>query len=329
LLLSERAPGAIGGDLELELPARRVHFHDKALRLNSGRSCLAYVVVREQVQKLYLPYFSCASLLEPLEFHGVGYEFYRLDKDFEIATPPVLRQNERLLYINYFGMKTDYVSRLISDYGSLVIADNTQCFFSAADPRCPAFCSPRKFFGVPDGGYVDGESATAEISSEFKDQPIQYSHLIGRIEHGPQAYFRDYQANEKGLTYDGIRRMSRFSERVLASIDYARVQMAREANFRLLHEALGAYNNLDIQPDLIPGPLCYPLWNASGSLRQTLIENLIFVPTYWEEVPARLSDAQLIEASFAREILPVPVDQRYSEVEMQRIIDVVRKGLRH
>ena len=121
--------------------------------------------------------------------------------------------------------------------------------------------------------------------------------------------------------------MSRFSERILSSIDYSRVKSIRETNFRLLHEMLGDVNRLQLQPESIPGPYCYPLWTGSSALREKVIASQVFAPMLWEEVLGRLPDGQMVEASFVKAIVPLPVDQRYGQRDMERIADVVRGSL--
>jgi hypothetical protein len=51
------------------------------------------------------------------------------------------------------------------------------------------------------------------------------------------------------------------------------------------------------------------------------------VATYWPEVLERLPDPGFPEHSLVNEIIPLPVDQRYSESDMERIVSVVQRGI--
>lgn len=45
-------------------------------------------------------------------------------------------------------------------------------------------------------------------------------------------------------------------------------------------------------------------------------------PTYWPEL-LELCEMDSVEYNLARKLLPLPIDQRYGEEDMQRIIDVI------
>jgi hypothetical protein len=65
---------AIGGYFSLELPLRE-EYHKDAIRLNTGRNCLEYLLRARGYKKVYLPYYICDSVLEPIKRQNVEYEF--------------------------------------------------------------------------------------------------------------------------------------------------------------------------------------------------------------------------------------------------------------
>lgn len=65
----------IGGYFSLEINDGWERHHG-ALRLNAGRYALEYILKARKYRKVYLPYFICNSVLQPIERHGVAYEFY-------------------------------------------------------------------------------------------------------------------------------------------------------------------------------------------------------------------------------------------------------------
>jgi hypothetical protein len=91
------------------------------------------------VRKLYVPYLSCASILEPLEFHHIEYSFYQLSEEMEIEAPPVLDADERLLYIDYFGIKSAY-DRPGWDRGGSLVSTIHQVLYAV---KRPTFGSPQ------------------------------------------------------------------------------------------------------------------------------------------------------------------------------------------
>lgn len=68
----------------------------------------------------------------------------------------------------------------------------------------------------------------------------------------------------------------------------------------------------------------YPLWIENGAAaRKKLQAEKIYIPTLWPNVLQELPE-KAIEYQLAANILPLPVDQRYTQVEMQRIVDRIR-----
>ena len=74
----------IGGYFELELP-RSAEYHQEAIALNSGPFCLEYVLRCRKYSKVYVPYFTCDSAVEPIVKLGIPHEFYHIDKNYHIV----------------------------------------------------------------------------------------------------------------------------------------------------------------------------------------------------------------------------------------------------
>ncbi|XHR96722.1 hypothetical protein ACFJIV_08730 [Mucilaginibacter sp. UC70_90] len=67
----------IGGYLELELPKGNEYYPD-LVRLNTGRNALEYILIQKKYHKIYIPYFTCDVLLEPIARTGIQYQFYHV-----------------------------------------------------------------------------------------------------------------------------------------------------------------------------------------------------------------------------------------------------------
>ena len=102
---------AIGGYFELEL-RRGGHYHTGALRLNTARNCLEYVLRTRRYTRVHVPYYTCGAVLEPLRRLDVTYEFYAIDGRLEPKDTVGLKEGEAFLYTNYFGLKQECVERL-------------------------------------------------------------------------------------------------------------------------------------------------------------------------------------------------------------------------
>lgn len=110
----------------MELPRNTWgELYPEAIRLNSGRSCLEYILKARKYKKVWLPYYTCDAILQPITRNGLDYEFYHIDKDFHIADKINLGKEEVLVYTDYFGLMDDYASEVAYEYSPNVILDNT------------------------------------------------------------------------------------------------------------------------------------------------------------------------------------------------------------
>jgi hypothetical protein len=312
----------IGGYFELELPQPDFP-HSDALLLNSGRACLEYVLRAKAVRHLYLPRYTCDVVLEPVERLGMSWSFYPVDERLEMAAEVGLGDGEMLVLNNYFGVKDSYCAAMAERYGERLILDCSQAWFAAPTAGCHSFYSPRKFFGLPDGGCLHG-SAILDEALETDTSHQRASHLLKRIDMGAEEGYAEFQRNDASLIGEPMRRMSRLTRRLLGSIDHEAARRRRLENFAFLHEALGSTNMLDCASGAASaGPMVYPYLSRREELRARLIGRKIFVATYWPNVVGWCSD-QDPEHRLARDLLPLPIDQRYGPEEMARIVETIQ-----
>lgn len=312
----------IGGYFELELPKFEL-YHQDAIALNTGRNCLEYILRVRDYRHVYIPYYTCDVILEPLNKLGIRYSFYHIDKNLELAEDVVLKSDEALLATNYFGLKREHMLRLAAIYGKQLIIDNTQAFFDRAIDGIDTFYSCRKFFGVPDGAYLYCNRAL-ETEIEQDESWMRCSHLLKRIDLGASNGYLDFRSNDDSLSKQEIKKMSQLTKRLMESVDYEKVSKCRIANFKLMQEAFDKSNeiHLSLKEDTVP--MVYPYVSLDKKLRDRLIENEIFVAHYWPNVLEWLTD-NCDEAMLFKYMLPLPIDQRYNAITMNVMINKIKK----
>ncbi len=313
---------AIGGYFELET-AQKVFAPEGAVNLNSARNCLAYILRAGRVGHVHVPRYLCDVALEPLERMGVAYDFYGIAEDLEIADDITLMDDsDALLVVNYFGVMDDYMTSLAGSYGRQAILDCSQAFYFPPALPSPTFYSPRKFFGVPDGGILYTEDRLEEDLAEDVSY-ARFTHLVKRIDLGSEAAYADFKRDEAGLDGQPVRAMSKLTRRLLGSVDMEAPRLQRLRNFTYLHERLRATNLLNVATTA-KGPLCYPYYSGDDNLREKLITEKVFVPTYWSSVMEWCKPTD-VEYQLAKNIIPLPIDQRYGEQHMQKIVELVHR----
>lgn len=315
----------IGGYFEMELPDYGGFLHDDGVLLNSGRNALEYVLRSlPDINHLWIPYYTCDVILEPIKKCNITYSFYRIDERLEIRDSIDLRDGDYLLYTNYFGIKDCCVRQLAEKYGTRLIVDNAQAWYADPIPGISTIYSPRKYVGIPDGGIAYCPSGIDIDQFERDNSYERCSHLLKRIDLGPTVGYPDYRANSKSLVNQPIRRMSRLTERILRAIDFDSIKQKRWKNFLYLDVGLRKENLLSFA-DLSSNkcPMVYPFLGKNPSLKESLINNRVFVATYWPNVSEWTSPLDW-EFRLAQELVCLPVDQRYGEAEMNEIIDLIK-----
>ena len=68
--------------------------------------------------------------------------------------------------------------------------------------------------------------------------------------------------------------------------------------------------------------MVYPfVTRTNRDIRKELIDNKVFVAQYWPNVHQH--NLYENECQLARRMIPIPCDQRYGEIEMNRIINII------
>ncbi len=310
----------IGGYFELET-SNGVEYHQDAIRLNTGRHALEYILRAKSYIKVYVPYYTCDVISEPIRRLDIEIEYYKIDKSFRpIFKFSKVKENEVFLYTNYYGICSKQVGEVISQSINIII-DNAQSFFSTPIKRIDTFYSARKFFGVPDGAYLyTNKKLTNQFESE--DATNRFEHLIKRVEKTPEEGYPAFKKNDSSFKDAKIKLMSKFSKKILKGIDYESAIKKRKNNFQYLHKYLSEFNKLNINLEDEDVPMVYPFLKYNNGLREYLIRHKIYVPLYWPNVLENTPKIS-VEYNLSKYIFALPIDQRYNNEDMDYIIKTI------
>lgn len=297
----------IGGYFELETNHFE-EYHNTALKLNSGSACLKQIIRTYCIKKLYVPEFTCPVVWKSVRDENCECIFYQVGFDFMPRQD--FPKDEFILYNNYFGINGRNVRIMERQYRNLII-DNAQAFY-AVGHSLASFISARKFFGVPDGGYLYCKDEV-KLPDAISESWNKCTALLKRCDLPASEGYADFKKSEHLIAEEPVARMSKLTERLLASIDYEAVRKKRLENFRYLHKQLGEYNQLSIDLDEKDVPMVYPFLTDKPGLRETLIANKIYVATYWPGC----------NGGEMTRIIPLPIDQRYEVEDIKHMIEVI------
>lgn len=313
--------GYFGTELMVDVVQRIPHYD--GVFVNTGQNALSLILQSfREVRHVFLPSYCCTVIKETLQSLHISFTLYRIDINFELVSLPTLKDGEFIIAINYFGIKDSYIKQLLMIYGERLIVDNAHAFYAEHYQGIDTFYSIRKYFGVPDGGIAYVKEPRLDIINN-DDSMVFNSHQILRDKGGAEAGFSEFRRNELLLGKQPLSKISQYSATVLRKVPFEHVKNIRLRNFNFLHSKLAETNHIAI-PDSksFRCPMIYPYYSCISGLREKLIQEKIYVATYWPEFLEQMSENS-VEYRFAKFLLPLPVDQRYGEEDMQRIIDVI------
>lgn len=302
----------IGGYIELDTYTGKM-LHDDGIKLNCGRNALAYIIKAKNIKKINMPKFMCDSNDKVLSENGVEVAYYSIGRDFK----PKINDYDGWLYVvNFYGQLSNVY---IKSLGKNIIVDNAQAYFEEPILGIDTLYTCRKFFGVPDGAILYTDKFI-EIN-ERDESYTRMNFLLGRFEKSASLFYQEYVDNNHLFQNETIKTMSKLTENLLHGIDYQVIKKRRTQNFSYLDKKLASINKLKLN---IPnGAFMYPLYLEKGfEIRKKLQKLKIFIPILWPAVFNICSEDEL-EYDMAKNILPIPVDQRYTIQDMEYIVNMI------
>lgn len=308
----------IGGFFELELPRHGTSPHPDAIALSTGRACLTVILDEIKPTLVHVPFHACDALLQPFRRLRIEIAFYGLADDLSPLALPELGPREHFLWTDYYGVCGEITERLKMQYGDKLIIDDTHAFYRGRHPGHWSFTCARKYFGVPDGAYLFAPKDMRVEAPPFERISLQHG-LLRALGRQDEAYAA-YQAYEATLNCE-VYRISETSESLLNAVDHEQVKSRRRENFEYLHARLGPSNTLPMGSAPKPYPFCYPYLPERSTDRSNLYANGLFIPRLWPDVLTRTGDGFEREKRWSQDLLPLPIDHRYGESEMERLAE--------
>lgn len=323
--------------------------------LSTGRSAIALALQHIQSQKsnlkkvALLPSYTCESVIEPFLKKGFSIDFFIINRDLsfnysEIEEKLRLLEPSVFLFHPYFGFDTaqgiSKVTDICKKKGVFVIEDRTQCLYSSFPISDADYFvgSIRKWCEAPDGGFVVFKDAKIEnkpTQTDTKSEKIRLSASYSKYEYlinnkgDKQAFLQQYALAEELLENQGqLYCIAQSSRAVQSNLDVGRLKSRRRGNYSVLLQGLKAVNGVKPLFDYLPDgivPLYMPVLAEDRTAVQLhLREGLIYAPIIWPKAKYILNLSEDTQYLYDH-MLCIPVDQRYSEDDMKRIISCLKE----
>lgn len=326
---------------------------NKTLYLNSGRSCIKYLlkhfIENNKKGKILLPSFLCESMLQPFMELNFEYEFYNISRKLEIDLVSlkglVDSDTIGILFVNYFGFfQNGETLRFINDIrdnGVVIIEDATQSLFSGKYYGDYVIASLRKWFGLPDGGILinRGVEDVFKLNPKFSYDNFTTLRLIGHLIKNEyinnnintkEVMLNSFNNGEEYLDNAiEIKSMSPISKTLLSGYDYSLIKFKRQENYKVLFESLCDTDEIEILFKMNDDEICplgFPvICKDRDGLRRYLTGIGIYCPVHWP-VPGEVDNTMFYEAySLEDSIMTIPCDQRYDKEDMKYIAKNIKQ----
>lgn len=317
----------IGGYLELERFGGPM-LHAGEVALNCGRACLEYLVELRGIERIWLPDWLCSSVPALCARLGVGVATYRVGADFRPAYDFEVSSDEWLYLVDYYGQLDGAdVARALEASGGRLVVDESQGYFRGPWAGADTLWTCRKWFGVADGAFLHTHDGARLSHGLPRSESFgRMGFVLGRFERSAGEFFAESKANNARFADEPMAGMSALTENLLRAVDYEGAAQTRRSNWDALDAVLGGSNLLEslVRPE---APFMYPLLvgDAEG-VRARLAEEKIFISTLWPNV-LEACGPDSWAYRYSKDVLPLPVDQRYGAEEMGRLAREVSRCL--
>jgi len=313
--------------------------------LSGGQSSLNFILKQLDLKEgevILLPAYLCPTIVWNLQRNKAKYRFYRIKQDLTIdledLEAKISEHNPRaVLFINYFGVyhggeTLEYMSSL-KNKGIALIEDAVQMLWFSRQYFIGdyVFNSFRKFLPI------DGSLVISEAKGEFGEVIDEYYEhmnmarlkITAYVKYGlgtAEDFVKLYLMAEEdyGKTTE-VKGMAEISRDLLNKVDVKGIGEARRRNFAYLEARLaecGCIKPLFKKEDLGGNiPIGYPvLIENRDSIKSALRSRAIYCPAHWPILGEPWVGAFPESMELAKKILTLPIDQRYDEDDMDRLI---------
>jgi len=307
------------------------------LNFDSGRSATRYLLRSIRHLHVALPDYLCESIVACFPESTIHY--YSIDQKFRIFELESIPWDKIDVFylLHYFGSVQpkwvlDYVAEKKKQYGFTILEDTTHSIFTRASTIGDYFiCSLRKWFPIPDGGVLYSRM-TLSLGEYDSLKPIQSNRIDGMVlkklylngaVSDKEAFRRILISAEEQLDIQtDIYRISNISEHILKCQSVTEITKRRKLNHTIVKSTIG-----DLLPEVLEReesdvPFIYATGTEDrNALRSYLTQRQIYCPVHWPLPEAWESKTAII---LSNTLISIPIDQRYSDHEVENAARTVR-----
>lgn len=318
----------------------------------NGRSALYFILkeIKNKINKIYVPFYLCESILQPIKELNLKYEFYNIQKNFNYKLPN--RSNSATIFLNYFGRENKGTKKLKNNLKKNIfyIQDCTHSVFQKSQNLTSfnkknifRFASIKKYTPFPLGAISNIDKINLRkntyrekiifknIFETLKKRNKYFSKVDGKINYNFERKLLNQQNNFKLYECKKI-----FKSKIPLNIkkkilhyDLNTILNKRDKNFSIFKKKL----NKRIK--IISKNKNYPLNFTILTSKTEKIKIInyankyrIFPSTLWP-LPAQLKKMNYdFPKNLNSRILSFPIDHRYKKKDIEFMVSIIHKALK-
>ena len=192
------------------------------------------------------------------------------------------------------------------------------------------FTSLRKTFACPDGGLIKTENLLPEVNTVNKFHQYKLAGSILKSLRKPEyyddaVYLSMFEKGESMIDDEIAEGMSDMAVDIITKTDIDRLAYIRRRNAKFICdglESLGLNTILPVTEDKIP--LFVPVYlDDRNKVRKYMFQHNCFCPVHWPLEGMNVKKG----AEMAEHELSIIVDQRYTNADMEYILDLIAKSI--
>lgn len=333
----------IGGEFEIDLSNYKDSHINRphAYYYASGRAALYQILrsISKNGTKVWLPDWLCSSVVDAVRRAGYQYAHYNLDDNYQVDVQLLekvgVADGDLVIIINYFGLLNTAVcsKKVKGKYPhAIIIEDDVQAYWffeeqenEYADFR---FTSLRKALPIPDGGIVRSKYRMPIVIGENTFAPLKFKAGTMKLNRGAgikdEDYLRLFEEGERLIDDNYDSRMSTVSQSLYDVVNVKEAKIRRKNNAAYLIKGLEAINiHPIIEVSDSVTPLFIPIYlNNRNGVRKQMFQHEIFCPVHWPLEGMKLK----LGAEMAEHELSLIIDQRYTEDDMDQILEIIKNA---
>ncbi|MGY3958353.1 aspartate aminotransferase family protein [Aeromonas popoffii] len=299
---------------------------------NSGRSSLRWALLSMELQgkRILVPDFICQVVIDILNEYNMQIHFYNVQEDFEFFLPSCLDNYDALYVVKYFGHESVSFKKTTNNNTLPLIIDGV---FDVQRPHVNLkshwcyFNSLRKISAIADFSQIISNKPLFRIAKKNIPEFSMLKYKAKEIKH---AFINNSKWNEKKYLdlFSTAECLINDSHDIyhpegrsiyLTSCFYSKIHdeiSHRKKNLMSAIENLKKINFIGISPEF---PSFLPLLlNKRDDVRYELMRNSIYLAIHWPTI-------EQSKNSLSDRVISIPLDSRYSDMEIKHICNIISK----